>query len=346
METKKSDSQLSENSAEESPATKHAVESVADLMSSKISQRNFKEANDVFIEATDNFPTVVHIIATEFRNQLYLVDMESAGLYPFITDLVSKRKFAELDACADKLRASGKTSSDGLWYLDSFYSSVNVLDGSSADSDWAAQTSLLKDWIKARPNSDTAKLALADHLNDYAWKGVSPDNTDKEIETPQWSDRVAQAKAVLQQVKTRPPEWYSENIRLARKGNIDRQKIESLVTECQRKYPTYYMVISCKIYSLFPRWTKQQRQVTNFITESADALPGEQGDILYALGAWHVDTDWHNVFESSSLQWPRIKQGMLDLLKKYPTSMQARGELSVLAIEADDKITAKSAFQH
>jgi hypothetical protein len=66
---------------------------------------------------------------------------------------------------------------------------------------------------------------------------------------------------------------------------------------------------------------------------------------VYAREAWYIDhkkivTD----MQDTKLSWPRVKSGLNEIIKQYPDSLLAKGILSTLATEANDKKTTEAAF--
>jgi len=48
--------------------------------------------------------------------------------------------------------------------------------------------------------------------------------------------------------------------------------------------------------------------------------------------------------QDTKLSWPRVRSGLNQIIKQYPDSLLAKGILSTLAIETNDKKTAEAAF--
>ncbi len=81
------------------------------------------------------------------------------------TDLVEE-KFDDLDSMAAKFRGAKTRMTGGEWKLDAFY---GVLDKPMlTDKDTLEHLAHLKHWIAQRPESITARVALATSLHRWA----------------------------------------------------------------------------------------------------------------------------------------------------------------------------------
>ena len=84
-------------------------------------------------------------------------------------NLFSAKDFDKLDALARKHRESKEHYADGAWKLNEVYAGI-CLDKQASEAQWQEHLAALEDWVKAKPASITARVALADELVTYAWK--------------------------------------------------------------------------------------------------------------------------------------------------------------------------------
>ena len=79
------------------------------------------------------------------------------------------RDYDKLDGYAAALRTSKESWATGSLKLGNLYAAFNP-PSEAPDADWERSLTALQGWILARPNSITARVALASVLVEYAWK--------------------------------------------------------------------------------------------------------------------------------------------------------------------------------
>src|SRR5205085_5345050 len=92
-----------------------------------------------------------------------------------IRDLFADQKFAELDCIADAARASKARFAGGRWKLNVLYWALSEPQGHATEEDWSAHLDTLNHWVSARPESVTARVALANAYSQYAWNARGSD---------------------------------------------------------------------------------------------------------------------------------------------------------------------------
>lgn len=292
---------------------------------SLVAQAKYKEANTLFIEQTLQCQSDEQRLALAdwLRQACSNAAPANSGVASEAAGLLADRQFEKLDVLHDELLKSQKAYPLGRWYLSDFYAGVN-LDAHSSDSDWKKHMDALQSWVKERPQSDAAKIALANNLAKYtqtdaAWKA-------------------------LQDVKRKTPEWYTVAQAVALAANWKREDYEQMYAECRNKFPSYANVVADKA-----RWlqetSKSKGETEDFLAAEADKLGGEAGNILYARTVWQLeDRDSGNIFANSRLSWPRTRDGFRAMIKKQPSLLLPRAELSALAMQAEDRPAAETAF--
>jgi len=86
-----------------------------------------------------------------------------------VVSLLAAKDYNKLDEVAAQYRSSKEGYADGRWKL------IYVFEGlipseNISDSEWEARLADIRSWVKAKPNSITAQLALANDMVAYAWK--------------------------------------------------------------------------------------------------------------------------------------------------------------------------------
>ncbi len=264
-----------------------------------------------------------------------------------------KGDFDGLEKAAQQLRDSKESYFHGSWALTSFYLGVADIDYKTPDADCVAFLNKIRAWVAAKPDSVTARIALAHALTDYAWKARGTGWADSVTQEGDkaFNDRLLEAQKVLDEAKKLPqkcPHWYATEQVVALGLGMDKQAYMDLVNEAIAFEPTYMDCYSNAVLFLQPRWYGDEGDSEKFITDHADKIGGVDGDIFYARNVWLLDLrrlDGNVLKAHPQLSWDRITKGFDALLKKYPDSLSVKSEYAHLAVRAEDKTRAKALFQ-
>ncbi|HXE09445.1 MAG TPA: DUF4034 domain-containing protein [Acidobacteriaceae bacterium] len=271
---------------------------------------------------------------------------ESRWVRTIRTDLIEGR-YAELDAMADQYRASKARALSGAWRLRQFYS---VLDQpAQSDKDFVDHIEHLRQWMETRPNSITARVALATSLHRWAW--VARGSGYAATVTPEgwklFNERVNEARVVLEgsaNMQPMCPQWFSEMMTVSLALNWDADKERDIFERGIRFEPEYFYLYQQYANYLLPKWDGEPGQASAFAKDSADKLGGEEGDIVY----YHVATvliSRHNKnFPLQEMDWKRIRNGGEAILAKYGQSRTVANWLAYLAYQYRDAAEAQKEF--
>ncbi|MDQ2654822.1 MAG: hypothetical protein M3Z20_17445 [Chloroflexota bacterium] len=105
-------------------------------------------------------------------------------------------------------------------------------------------------------------------------------------------------------------------------GN-DLKAIEDIFDACVSRFPGYTSLYSNMLRSLMPRWYGKPGQVAEFIERTANALPIDQRDAMYARLFWiYADMEGGsmNIFQDAGADWVWMSHGFFDLREKHPES--------------------------
>jgi hypothetical protein len=78
-----------------------------------------------------------------------------------IRRLFAAGEFAGLDCIANTARTSKASFAEGRWKLNVFYWAIAQPEGHATEDDWNAHLKILNRWVAAKPQSVTARVALA-----------------------------------------------------------------------------------------------------------------------------------------------------------------------------------------
>lgn len=257
--------------------------------------------------------------------------------------LLKSGQFEELDDVARQYRASKTSFPDGHWKLGEFYR--GIIPGDEAnDSDWKTTLHALNSWEQARPKSVTAHVALANFLVSYAWKARGNDWATNVTEMG-WKlmrERLTLALNTLKEaemLEEKCPAQWSVLFSIALGMDVPKPQYEKLWKQAVDLYPRYPNYYFSKAYYLLPRWHGGPNDTADFMTKAADALGGDDGDLLYAQTAYSLQTSiGGNVIEECNLSAERIDKGLKVIEKRFPDSIQARNLCAYMTLFGATKL--------
>jgi hypothetical protein len=259
-----------------------------------------------------------------------------------------KQDYDELERLAKEGRSAADAWPGGDWRVEPVYAGLDV-SAEEPDSVWLARQNAIKAWVEARPESITARVALAKHLIDYAWKarGSGFANTVSNEAERQFEDRLQQAGSVLSKakdIKGRCPVYWTTLMTVGLGLGMAKDQETRIFQKAAEAYPDYTQIYVQRAYYLLPRWYGDKGEWVADLTKTADKLGGEKGDILYAQVAWslHGFSSEKNIFtENEALSWERVDRGWDALEKEFPDSLEATLIHGLMAGLAGDREKAK-----
>ncbi|RYD18139.1 MAG: DUF4034 domain-containing protein [Verrucomicrobiaceae bacterium] len=261
--------------------------------------------------------------------------------------LYNDRKFAELEALATKLRETKERFPDGEWKLLEFYNAQDPADEDPV-SMWELHDKIHGEWVKAYPESITARVAQARFYLAYAWQARG-NGFASEVTRKGWEDfneRLAKAHSVLDESKPlKPgcPVWYSTMMRIALGEGWERADYDALVKEAKAFAPEYHMYDLIRANYLLPRWHGEEGE-WEAVAEKEIALQGAAGAGIYARVVTQNGKYHGNVFGETDASWRKTRDGYEDLLTAFPDSPKLLNRYCRLACLAGDKKQAQKLF--
>lgn len=265
-----------------------------------------------------------------------------------VSDLFWKQKFAQLDEIERVFKEEQTRTPSGIWMLTIYYRAFdNILSNSaSRPEDWESVFRISDAWAEASPKSPPAQMVKAIFLIKYASK-IRDSNLDQGISEDKWlptyyktlekaADQLLKAKEIASQ----DPEWYiyMTNILI----HYDRNEMyEKLVKEGLDLHPLYYQLYFKRAEYLFPRWHGDAKQLEDFANDAVKRTKDKEGMGMYARIYW-VASQWNygvKVFTNSNVVWPKMKQGMIDVLKKYPDQWNINNFAKFACLARDKDMT-------
>ncbi len=269
------------------------------------------------------------------------------ALYLETRPRLENRRFDELEATAAKLRAPGEVFGDGSWKIARFYESFECGE-KEPESTWQLHDRLHQEWIAAKPGSITAHVAYASFLIEYAWKarGSGYANTVTKVGLHHFANRLASAQAVLKKAGRFPekdPIWWLAALRVALGMGYPPAQYDALVAEATRFQPTFWEYDTSRAYSLLPRWYGKKGDWEAYAAKASDR-PGGPGAETYARIVIRLRPFHENIFRDSTASWPKTREGLEEMRRKYPDSLAILSNSALLATMSGDRAVAKEMF--
>jgi len=261
--------------------------------------------------------------------------------------LLQAGRFEQLDCLADSVRLGKEKFPGGLWKIHAVYTDLVLPPLHPTSEDWKTHLELVERWVAVRPDSITARVALAETYVNYAADARGP-GFSATVSDSGWkllAERTAKAKQILDEAEKLPakdPEWYvaMQNVALS---NWEREAKQALFEKAVKFEPDYYYYYRLYANSILPKWGGEEGETANFLKKSADDMGGESGDILYFRVAGTLvcgcETD-----QNLQLSWPRILKGFDAVEKRDGSSLENLNLLAHMAMSFHDPAVANKAF--
>lgn len=252
--------------------------------------------------------------------------------------ILKEEKFVELDCLADRARTGKERLPGGLWKIHLLYQGLRQPVPSpvhATQEDWTGFLQRLQRWVKARPESITARVALALAYLGYAndARGTGYANTVSESGWKLFGERTAEAQRILKEASklaSKCPEWYVAMQMVSVNQSWPANEARALFEEANKFEPEYYTYARDLAYYLLPKWSGEPGDTEKFLQEAADRVGGDKGDILYfqvAAADYVICGCDHN----PDLSWDRIKRGFEASENRYGVSMLNLNRIAYLA---------------
>jgi hypothetical protein len=244
-----------------------------------------------------------------------------------VSGLFMHEQFDELERMARQFRATQERTSSGLWKLTLFYSAINdTADGGDQKAQYreSIEAKALR-WANAYPGSPTPHIAYAMILVGHAWmfRGSGWSDDVKQESWKPFQEYLARAAKYLwehKDIADADPRWYETMLTIARAENWERQRFDKLVSEATERHPYFYQIYFAAIDYLTPKWHGSKEQIEAFANFATGKTAAREGVGMYARVYWYVAQVQYRsgLFVESAVVWDKMKQGMDDVLARYP----------------------------
>lgn len=268
--------------------------------------------------------------------------MDQTALYWALSGLYEAEQFEDLDralgcllATRERL-ASGHMAASGAY---EFYRGQMPTPGLEP-----SQAGRVERWRRRLPKSIFAEfaalrlsysLAWAQRGGDY-YQQTPTENIRRFHATLDDTTRaIAQASPGLQATVL----WHHLRLAVWQDTPGGAEQARRAYDEGVRKWPGFYEFHSTRIGRMTPRWRGSWEALDAFATRTGEAYAATEGKAVYARLYLHLF--WYGTVPSeTSANWPRLRDGLYDLVDRYPTLAHINMAGSVACLYGD-----KQAYQ-
>lgn len=272
---------------------------------------------------------------------------EAASFSGRVRDMLIAEKFDDLDRLADKFRREHTRTRGGEFKLRELYVALDAPE--RTDQDTLDHLAHLRKWVAQRPESITARLALATSLHRWAW--VARGNGETNTVTPEgwrlFDQRHKESLAVLESTRSMPvqdPQYFLQMMAVGVAQGWDASRMKDLMDRGLQIEPEYFYLQRNYANFLLPKWYGEPGQAAQFTREAADKLGGERGDMLYFEIAGVLIRRGDGNFPVKQLDWERIQRGFHALTTQYGSTRGLQNQLAFMAWKYNDIGVARTQF--
>jgi hypothetical protein len=262
-------------------------------------------------------------------------------------DLVAE-KFDDLDRMAYQFRSEKSRFPGGSWKLTEFYGALDK--PMLTDKDTLDHLAHLRRWVAQRPDSITARVALATSLHRWAWeaRGNGMANTVTDEGWKLFNERIQESMEVLNaaaKLHDRCPQWYSEMMIVGLAQNWDEARMREVFEQGVQFAPDYFRLYKQMANYLLPKWDGKPGDAVDFATSAADRVGGDEGDEIYFHIADAVIGKNGRNFGVKQMDWARIQRGAQVVTAKYGTTGWLQNKMAYYAYKFQDAAVARQQFE-
>jgi hypothetical protein len=259
--------------------------------------------------------------------------------------LMQAGKFEQLDCLAESVRSRKETFPGGMWKIHAIYMDLVRPPLHQTKEDWVAHIGLVQRWVTTRPESITARIALAESYVSYGWdfRGGRYAETGSDAGWEMHIEHTAKAKQVLEEASTlsaKDPEWYVAMQYVALAQGWEASANQALLERAIKFEPTYYYYYRMYASSITrPMSGGEEGEVGKILGKVANSIGGDAGDILYFRVAGNEICGCEDD-RKLGLSWPRIQRGFTVVEKQYGSSLENWNQLAHMATSFNDPVVA------
>ena len=265
-----------------------------------------------------------------------------------VKDLFNREKFDELEKIAADVRLNKSRFQGGVWKLHCFYDAL--AEPSTPDHSWVEHLQKLEKWKSEKPESITARVALADTYRSYGYeaRGEGYSNTVTEEGWKLFTKRIAIARAILKEasgLKAKCPEWYAVMHAVIRDEGGERAEETAIFEQAIAFEPLYYYFYRSRAIFLLPKWHGEDGETERFADEISTKIGGKEGSIVYFEIAAEMVNQCNCDTQLKRMSWSKIREGHAAMEEKYGVSLLKVNQFARMAVRMADAGAAQKAFE-
>jgi len=297
--------------------------------------------------AVENIDVAEREAAAKLKAVVDPIKQEKDAFNGATRKLFDEHRFDDLEKLAAELREGKSLFRDGSWKIRGFYKSFECADEEPAKA-WKAVERIHEEWIAAKPSSITARVAQANFFVNHAWfaRGSGYASTVSQRENFSFEKRLDSSLEVLKTCRSFPekdPMWWNVALTTALGQGWPKADFDKLVEEAVAYEPEFHRYDYQRAYSLLPRWYGEPGDWEAYAMKAAERKGGLGAEnyarIVIGMLPFHGQ-----IFRESKASWPKTKEGLQQLRRKYPDSLEFLNQAALLATMASDRAYAKEMF--
>jgi hypothetical protein len=229
------------------------------------------------------------------------------------------------------LRNNSKKSPSGLWMLTSYYFGFRtaVIDYYNTPASEAYYQKAFAEWEATSAKSPTPYVMRAIILRRLAIDAIEVVAKSKPPEPQAHLAMQRRVSDLLEFVKTsnpvaeNDPGWYMAKISALAVQCAPQEEIWAVLEEGSKKFPDFHQMYFEVVLAGFEcNAVDPKNLVDKVISLGIERSKETDGEGMYARTLWYVSNSFtgDGLFTSDWVDWTRMKQGIHDVLKRYPDS--------------------------
>lgn len=293
------------------------------------------------LAAQENYDAEERAFAAKLKPASDKIQKEIQAFQTETREAFNNGKFDELETKATELRATKAVFGNGSWKILRFHDSFPCGDDDPRAA-WKNRHRLYLDWIAAKPESVTPRVAYAYFLVEESWWARGPGFADTVSDegARRFADGHTAARKILEEarlLKEKDPVWWLVALKIARGQGWALKNYDAMLANAVAFEPKFWGYDIERAFSLLPRWYGQPGDWVTY-AEKAAARPGGLDAEVYARIVIQHRPFYDNVFQDGGASWPKTREGLELMRKKYPESMEVVSNTAILAAGQDREL--------